>query len=77
MIVKLTAETLKEYGFSESHIGDILDANVYEQNCPTMKGEYFVSKSEMLIYSGNERFLKTGKPMLMFPFYNINLIPEY
>lgn len=75
-IKSLTPEILKEYGFNESHISEILNADVYEQTCINNTGEYFISKSEMQIYSGNERFIKTGKP-LMFPSYNINLIPDF
>lgn len=76
MIEKLTAEKLREYGFTKDHINQILNDAVYESNCKYVTGEFFISKSEMKIYSNKERFEKTGTP-IAFPINNIDLLPDY
>lgn len=76
MIEKLTADKLKDYGFNASRIDEIMKADYIEQSYLTNMGEYYIVKSDMKIYSDADLYVKKGRSM-MFPTYNINLIPDY
>lgn len=77
MIEELTENKLREYGIKEDHITSILSADgngtlVSRSDA----GNYFVSRLEQKIYSGDDFYFKTESYM-PFPHHNIDMMDEF
>ena len=73
---KKIQEQLMTKGIQNPLINRILKGKKYELNSIFNTGEYYVSNIEKKIYSGEDRFKKTGIAMA-FPIENQLLIPDY
>ena len=79
MIEKLTIEKLNEYNFETDIIDRLLSSDDYEQYTFNDIGYFFASNVEQKIYSDKEALRKYyfKENEILFPYYNLDLIPEY